>query len=164
MESFTSTPANHVLDAGLGYLTQNFSWNAEDGRFPLTLHSEVFQNEWLGPLNNSAHYEYDGEIVISVLSIPQLSVIVHCKCKQGHATHNLSIRLENASGIVLTWPGVTRLFARIRIMEATTAEQLKYMVVDDIESGHSKSDVEHPDTNQTFRPWSDEEDSETDTA
>ena len=85
-------------------------------------------------------------------------------CKQGDPSHPLDISLESTANIVLIWPGVTRVFARVRIMEATTAEELKYMVIDDIESRHGTSDVEHPESNQSFRPWSDEEDSETDAA
>ncbi len=147
----------------LRYLTQDFSWNAEDGRFPLALHTDIFPLELLSPLNQSAQYEYDGPTVIAILSIPQFSVLVHCKCKQGDPSQPLDISLENTAKIVLIWPGVTRVFARVRIMEATTAEELKYMVIDDIESRHGTSDVEQPESNQSFRPWSDEEDSETDT-
>jgi hypothetical protein len=48
-------------------------------------------------------------------------------------------------------------------MESTNLDSMMIMLQDDIESGHSRSDVENPETNQSFRPWSDEEISETDT-
>ena len=48
-------------------------------------------------------------------------------------------------------------------MQSITQDSMLNMLRDDIESGHSRSDVENPETNQSFRPWSDEEDSETDT-
>jgi hypothetical protein len=148
----------------LGYLSQDFSWNAQDGRFPLTLHSDIFPLELLSALNQSAQYEYYGKTVIAILSVPQISALFHCECKQGEPAHNLDMSLESTAEIVLIWPGVTRIFARVRIMKATTAEELKHMVIDDIESRHGTSDVELLESNQSFRPWSDEEDSETDTA
>ena len=66
---------------------------------------------------------------------------------------------RNRTSLRIFWDGVTRIFARIRIMQAPL-EGLRDMLTDDIENGHSVSDVEDPDQNQSFRPWSDEEDSE----
>ena len=69
------------------YLTQDFSWNAGDGQYDLTLHSDVFPQNWICPLMQSVRYEKDGgEVMVATFCIPQISMILHCKCKQGSPT------------------------------------------------------------------------------
>ncbi len=62
------------------------------------------------------------------------------------------------------WPGVTRAFVRLRIMATTAPDTMIAMLRDEIDGGHSKSDVENFETNQSFCPWSDEEDSGAETS
>jgi hypothetical protein len=145
------------------YLAQDFAWNAEDGHFLLTLHSDSLPHEFLLALNQTVEYECVQGITTATFHLPQFSAVVHCKCKQGHPTGNLAANFEVGNRLTVHWPGATRIFARVRIMDAATPDNMISMLLDDIESGHSRSDVESPETNQSFRPWSDEEDSETDT-
>jgi hypothetical protein len=145
------------------YLTQDFSWNAEDGHFVFTLHSDILPHDWLMQLNQTVGYECVEDSTTAKFHLPQISVIVHCRCKQGLPTGNLFASFESGNRLTVYWPGITRIFVRVRIMETATLDNIISMLQDDIESGHSKSDVEDPETNQSFRPWSDEEDSEPDT-
>ena len=144
------------------YLTQDFSLNAHDGQYDLKLHSDILQH-LVGPLMASVRYEKDSEKIIAIFCIPQISMILHCKYKQGHPTSDLEIGIKEAARIQIHWPGVSRIFVRVRIMEFTAIETMLSMLRDDIESGHSKSDTECPEANQSSRPWSDEDDSETET-
>ena len=145
------------------YLTQDFSWNAEDSIFALELHSDVLPHDSFHPLNQSVRYERDGTAVISIFSLPQITAIIHCKYKRGNPIGDIAIRFESGDHLSVHWPGVSRAFVRVRIMATTSPDNMISMLRDDIESGHSTSDVEHPETNQSFRPWSDEEDSEAET-
>ena len=92
-----------------------------------------------------------------------ISVVIHCTCKQGQTTDEMEARFDSQTALHIAWQGATRIFVRIRIMEATL-QGLMRMLVDDIESGHSVSDVEEPERNHCSRPWSDDEDSELDTS
>ena len=152
-----------MAEESLAYLTQDLSWNAEDNTFDLELHSDVLPSDTIHPLNQSVRYERDGDAVVSIFFLPQFTAIVHCKCKQGHPTGDITTRFESGDHLSVHWPGVTRAFIRVRIMATTAPDNMIAMLRDDIEGGHSTSDVEHPESNQSFRPWSDEEDSETDT-
>ena len=145
------------------YLAQDFAWNAEDSHFILSLHSDTLPHDWLLPLNQTVAYVCVEGIATATFQLPHISALVHCKCKQGHPTGDISASFESGNRLTVHWPGVTRIFARVRIMQSITQDSMLNMLRDDIESGHSRSDVESPETNQSFRPWSDEEDSETDT-
>ncbi len=146
------------------YLTQDFAWNADDGQYDLTMHSDMLPLHLAAPLMQSLRYEQDGEnVMVAILSIPQITMILHCKCKQGSPAGELVVAIETAARIKLHWPGVSRVFVRVRIMESTAAETMLLMLLDDVEGGHSKSDTESPDVNQSSRPWSDQEDSDTET-
>ncbi len=147
----------------IAYLTQDLSWNAEDHIFSLDLHSDVLPHDSVHPLNQSVRYESDGDAVMSIFSLPQISAIIHFRCKRGNPTGDIAARFESGDHLSVHWPGVTRAFVRVRIMAATAPDTMIAMLRDDIEGGHSTSDVEHPETNQSFRPWSDEEDSGADT-
>ena len=142
------------------YLTQDFSWNAHDDRFLLTLHSEILPSDLVQQLNQSVQYEDIRNGTIAIFQHQQLSAIVFCRCKAGHPTGGLAARFEDASRLLLTWPGVLRAFVRVRIMESTTAENMTVMLLDDLEGGHSLSDVDDPEQDQSFRPWSDDEESD----
>ena len=147
-----------------GYLTQDFAWNADNGQFDLALHSDMLPLHLAAPLMQSLRYEQNGEnIMVAILSIPQITMILHCKCKKGSPEGGLVVAIETAARIKLHWPGVSRVFVRVRIMESTAAETMLMMLQDDIEGGHSKSDTESPEANQSSRPWSDEEDSDNET-
>jgi hypothetical protein len=152
-----------MSEEDLTYLTQDLSWNSEDSLFVLELHSNVLPHDSVQTLNQSVRYEHDGDAVISIFFLPQITAIVHCKCKQGRPTADLAVAFDRGDRLSVHWPGVTRTFVRIRIMATTSPNTMIAMLRDDIESMHSMSDVEHPETNQSFRPWSDEEDSEADT-
>jgi hypothetical protein len=115
------------------YLTQDFSWNADDGHYDLVLHSEVLLQQLIGPLMQSARYEKDGDkVMVAIFCIPQISMILHCKCKQGSPTGSLDIIIKEARRIDLIWPGVSRIFVRVRIMESTTTETMLNMLRDPI--------------------------------
>ena len=92
-----------------------------------------------------------------------MSGLVHCRCMQGSPVQRVRVEFENGTQLIVHWPGVTRIFARVRIIESTEPDNMMAMLRDDIEGGHSVSDVENPEENQSRRPWSDEEDSETET-
>ena len=94
----------------------------------------------------------------------QISVLVHLKCKQGNPVQSVSARFESSTRLSVLWPGVTRIFARVRIIETTNPDDMMAMLRDDIEGGHSVSDVENPEENQSRRPWSDDETSDADSA
>jgi hypothetical protein len=152
------------MEEDLTYLTQDFSWNSEDNIFSLELHSNVLHTNFIQTLNQSVRYEdEDGNAVIAIFSIPQITAIVHCKCKQGCPTSEVAATFASGDRLTLHWPGVTRAFVRVRIMATTATDTMIAMLRDDIQGMHSLSDVEHPETNQSSQPWSDEEDSEADT-
>jgi hypothetical protein len=145
------------------YLTQDFCWNAHDSRFELQLHSNVFFPDAIDALGE-ARYDLDGEAKWAIFHGPQMSAIVHCTCKEGNPNQQITVQFESETSLCIRWPGVTRIFARVRIMESSdNDDNMVAMLQDDIEGGHSVSDVENPHQNQSRRPWSDEEDSETDT-
>ena len=145
------------------YLTQDFSWNADDSRFILTMHSGILPLDLIPELNQAVRYEEVQNGTLAIFQHPRISALVLCRCKAGHPTEGIAARFEDATRLLLTWPGVLRAFVRVRIMETTTPENMMDMLRDDIEGRYSLSDVENADQNQSFRPWSDEEDSETET-
>ena len=149
-----------MFEESLAYLTQDLSWNAEDSIFALELHSAVLLPDSVESLNQTVKYENDGDAVISIFCIPQITALIHCKCKRGTPTGDVVVRFEDSNHIAVHWPGVTRVFVRVRIMATTPPDNMITMLLDDIEGGHSTSDVDQPEKNQSFRPWSDDEDSE----
>lgn len=142
------------------YLTQDFCWNASDGNFVLSLHADVFTP---ADVPSDIQYQRDANAEIAIFQSPYKSAIVHCRCKQGNATQDLRVRFESATRLSLSWPGVTRIFARVRIMDPTDTDSIISILRGEVEGGFSPSDVEHPDENQSHRPWSDQDDSETET-
>ena len=111
---------------------------------------------------------YAGENIISLSCIssrlrlkPNLQAIVLCTCKQGLPTGDTAASLT-AETALSYWPGVTGTFAH---HGDNQSEIMMDVLRDDIESGHSKSDVENPETNLrlSFCLWSDREDLETQT-
>ncbi len=75
----------------------------------------------------------------------------------------MSAEFESPTRLSVRWPGVTRIFARVRIAAPTDTESMTSQLRSDIEEGYSVSDIEKPDENQSRRPLSDGEDSETET-
>jgi hypothetical protein len=142
------------------YLAQDFSWNDDTCVFELNFHSDMIPAAILGPTNSSIRFEPFNNGVIAIFQQPQLSAVVHCRCKVGHPVGELGVRFESGTRLVVHWPGVTRIFARVRIMELAP-ENLIDSLQDCILSGHSVSDVDNPEQNSSFRPWSDDEDSDT---
>ena len=145
------------------YLSQDISWNG-NGEYHLTLDASFLSEEIAIGLNE--HWEYVSAETMSVATAQHsnISTIIHCSCKQGSPADSMRLRICSGGVVHITWPGVTRIFVRIRIMEAIPLQTMRNILIDDIESGHSVSDVEAPDANQSFRPWSDQDDSETVTA
>ncbi len=90
--------------------------------------------------------------MVAILSVPQVSIVLHCKCKLGCPTGELKVDIEPAARIKVHWPGVSRIFVRVQIMESTPTETMLHMLQDDIESGHSKSDTDRPEANQSTLP------------
>ena len=146
------------------YLAQDISLNG-DSHFHLLLHSCLMQDEVIHDL--SARITYDRTDLVTTakafLETPQLSTIIHCTCKLGIPNGDLEVRFLAGDNIHVHWNGVRRIFVRVRMIESTTLAVLTAMLQDDIDSGHSISDIENPEQNQSFRPWSDQDDSETDT-
>ena len=145
------------------YLTQDFSWNAVDSRFILPLHSDVFSPASVPESFADVQYQSDGNAEVAIFQSPQMSALAHFKCKQGSPLQQIRVKFEGGTRLSVQWAGVTRIFARVRIMESTDPDNMLAMLRDDIEGEHSLSDVENPEENQSRRPWSDEEDSETET-
>lgn len=152
-----------MTDRDFRYLTQDFSWNSIDSRFILPLHSDVFFPDSVPESFSDVKYEHDGDAEIAIFQDPQISALIYVKSKQGSPLQDVKVRFENGSRLSVHWPGVTRIFARVRILESTDPDNMIVMLRDDIEGGYSMSDVETPEENQSRRPWSDEEDSETNT-
>jgi hypothetical protein len=141
------------------YVAQDFSWNSRDGNFRLNLCQNIFNGHAISEVNQHLLLNVAGANAMASLQTPQLSVIIHCKCKKGKPTRNFSVRFHDGIHLTVQWEGVTRLFARVRIMESVTMEGLRNILADDIENRHSISDVdEDADDNHCFRPWSDDED------
>ena len=152
-----------IMSDPMEYLTQDMSWNSNDGNFVLELHYNVIPEAIIDPLNQSMIYEVIERGMVATSQNTERALIIHCRCKQGCPTGDFEAKFCNSKICVVRWPGVTRIFVRIRVMESTTTDTLMDILTDDIEGGHSVSDVENPDVNQSFRPWSDQDDSETDT-
>ncbi len=146
--------------SSIEYLAQDFSWNQENSVFTLNLHSELISATMLDPMNGSIRYEPYCNGVLAIFQQPQLSAVVHCRCKMGEPVGDLVVRFEGGATLLVQWPGVTRIFVRVRIM-GVAPENLIEMLRDCIFSGHSVSDSENPDQNQSFRPWSEDENSDT---
>ena len=148
------------------YLAQDNMSNAAD-LFAVTLQSGILQPEIVPEINSSLRYETVGNGVAALCHnasrAPDVAVLIHCTCKLGEVRGDLEVMFDSATNIRISWPGVSRVFTRIRIMESTTVDVLMDMLQDDIRSRHSVSDVENPETDQSFRPWSDQDDSETET-
>ena len=152
------------------YLAEDFLCNGEN-EFNATLHTDLLDSEIFTEINESFRIETDDFGVFAMAQTanrdPAIAVVVHCKCKMGDGgvepERAIDIRFSSGTRLHVTWPGVRRLFVRVRIMETATPAVLMDMVHDDIQSGHSVSDVENPETDQSVRPWSDGDDSETDT-
>ena len=148
------------------YLAQDIVCNGKN-QFNVILQSNMLPAEIIQEINDSMRIEvFETGVIARTQNIniePSIAVLVYCKCKLGAPEDNLRVQFENATSLQISWPGVTRVFVRVRMMETTTLEILTKMLLDDIRSQHSVSDVENPEIDQSFRPWSDEDDSETDT-
>ena len=151
-------------DGSQRYLAQDNIWNG-NGEFTLVVDLNFVASGDLHDLNKNMQYErVSNEITGTTrISTPEISAIIHCKCKKGIPSDNVQIIFSNCNTLHVIWPGVTRIFVCIRIMEAICPNVLYNMLMDDLDSGHSLSDVEMPERNQSYRPWSDDDDSETDT-
>ena len=145
------------------YLAQDFSWNSRDSDFILPLHYSAFRPGSIENINRKVQYQKDGDSWIAIFQHQSLSALVHCKCKKGTPTQDLAVRFESETSVRVQWPDVTRLFARVRLMDTDDLDNFQNMLQDDIEGGYSLSDVDRPEENQSRRPWSDEDDSETET-
>lgn len=145
-----------MSDEDFRCLTQDFCWNAHDSRFVLPLHSDVFYANAI-----EVKHELDGDARLAIFQGPELSAVVYCTYKEGIPSKQFTARFESATSLYIDWPGVTRIFARVRIIESTENANMVAILHDDIEGGHS--DVEDPHLDQSRNPWSDQEDSETDT-
>jgi hypothetical protein len=139
------------------YLAEDLSWNDESSMFALNLHSDVIPAELIDSLNESIRYELFNNGVIAVFQQPQLSAIIYCRCKVGDPVGELAVRFDSGARLEVQWPGVNRIFVRVRIMDLTLPETMIEMLQDCIRNGHSMSDVEEPERNQSFRPWSESE-------
>ena len=148
------------------YLAQDILCNGQD-QFNMMLQSDMLPAQIVQDVNDSMRIEVvETGVLASTQNVdvePSVAVLVHCKCKLGEPSDSLRVHFENSTSLQILWPGVRRIFVRVRIMETTTVEILTDMLLDDIRSRHSISDVENPDIDQSFRPWSDQDDSETDT-
>jgi hypothetical protein len=149
------------LGATFEYLAQDFSWNNANGAFVLNLHSEVIPAAMIDTINASIRYEPFSNGVLAIFQQLELSAVVHCRCKLGDPVGDPTVRFEGGTRLAVHWPGVARIFVRVRIMDLATPANLMDSLQDCILSGHSVSDVEDPDQNQSFRPWSEDEDSDT---
>ena len=139
------------------YLAQDFSWNSRDNFFQLLLHQNILATEVLDAINQSFGYNVRGNLAEASTEIANFSIIVLCRCKKGRPEGIFSVRLERGDKILVEWPGVSRMFVRVRIMESVSLNGLKSMLIDDMESQYSVSDSEIAEENQSFRPWSDDE-------
>jgi hypothetical protein len=148
------------------YLAQDNLSNAA-GNFTITLQSCLLRQDWVSDINQGLNNERIGAGVAAVyqntITDSGYAVIIHCTCKLGIPQGDLTLHFESVTNLRISWPGVSRIFIRTRIMENTTLDVLMDMLRDDIRSRHSVSDVENPEMDQSFRPWSDQDDSETDT-
>jgi hypothetical protein len=140
------------------YIAQDFVCNA-DGEFDLTLYMAILSDDVIQHLNSQLQYgETQNSVTVSAHH-PDFSLITHFKVKGGSPTDGMTMFINSGTLLHISWPGVTRMFARIRIMENTSLEILSDMLADDIQNGNSISDVDEPERNQSFRPWSDDEES-----
>ena len=148
------------------YLAQDFLCNGLD-QFIITVQSRILPIEAITDVNASLRYEsFDNGVLATARienSSPAIAVVIHFKPKIGEASENIDAIFLDQNRFQIAWKGIRRLFVRVRIMETTTVEALTQMLRDDIQSGHSISDIEDPDIDHSFRPWSDQDDSETDT-
>jgi hypothetical protein len=153
-----------MLAPDFRYIAQDTNLNGS-GYFLLSLHWDILSSTNLHTFNLSVRYEdFEGGIAAKYyVSSPQLAAIIHCKSKIGSPQILPKLRFLYGGRMEVSWPQVSRIFVRIRIMEYTSLEVLSSILLDDIQSGHSLSDIDEPERNQTIRPWSDEEDSESET-
>jgi hypothetical protein len=151
------------MDMPQRYLAQDFSWTSHCSRFRLTLHSNLVSSDSFVEFNKSVHYEPAWNGILAIFQVPQFSALVFCRSKDGQPTALVDVQFESSMHLTVIWPGVSRAFFRVRIIEDMAGESVATLLSDDIESGHSLSDVENPEQNQSFRPWSDDDVSETDT-
>ena len=128
------------------YLAQDNMSNAAD-LFAVTLQSGILQPEIIPEINSSLRYEAVGNGVAALCHnasrAPDVAVLIHCTCKLGEVRGDLEVMFDSATNIRISWPGVSRVFTRIRIMESATVDVLMDMLQDDIRSRHSVSDVEN---------------------
>ena len=154
------------MNATTMYLAQDNLSNTAD-IFAVTMQSFILHQDWIAEINENLRYERIGGGVAALYqntaTDPGYAVLVHCTCKLGIPQGDPTVAFESVTSLRISWPGVRRIFIRTRIMENTTLDILMDMSRDDIGSRHSVSDVENPETDQSFRPWSDQDDSETDT-
>ena len=155
--------SSEMTEESFHYLTQDFCWNASDNYFVLNLHTNVFSPHDIEPLLDHIEYRQDGDAEIAIFHNSDKSVVIHCKCKGGIPLQRISVDVESQTRLSVRWPGVTRIFARVRIVGPTDPDTMISMLRDDIDGGYSVSDVDNPEENQSHRPFSDGEDSETDT-
>jgi hypothetical protein len=153
-----------MLDPNIRYIAQDNNWNGS-GLFVFDLMSGILDGYDTELINLNITYDsIEGGVAGKFhLQSPDLSAVIHCRCKSGVPSSILNIRFNTSRRFEINWPGVLRIFVRIRIMESTSIDTLSNMLLDDLCSGHSVSDIDDPDIDQSFRPWSDDEDSETET-
>ncbi len=148
------------------YVAQDVHCNGMD-QFVISLHSNILPPDSIAAINDSLTYETISTGVVAAAqettTTPSIAALVHCTCKHGEPEDSINVSFQGGTSLLISWTGARRIFVRVRIMELTTVNVLMDMLRDDIQSGHSVSDVENPDSNQSFRPWSDQDDSETDT-
>ena len=138
------------------YLAQDNMSNAAD-LFAVTLQSGILQPEIIPEINSSLRYEAVGNGVAALCHnasrAPDVAVLIHCTCKLGEVRGDLEVMFDSATNILISesWPGVSRVFTRIRIMESTTVDVLMNMLQDDIRSRDSVRDVENPRGGQDGR-------------
>jgi hypothetical protein len=153
-----------MTEPNIRYVAQDKNLNGR-GLYSFDLPSDLLDTCDIYDINTNITYEDIEGGVTGKFSIhsPDLSAIIHCKCKTGTPTSCLTLRFLSNRQVEVSWSGVTRIFIRIRIIESTPTQTLINMLLDDLRSGYSLSDVEDPDIDQSFRPWSDDDDSENDT-
>jgi hypothetical protein len=142
------------------YITQDMNWNSVNSVFDLVLHTQILSDSNVNDINRLFSFESSGNAEIGTAQTADKCVIVHCKCKEGLPTDRIDLRFDSGTALRVAWPGVTRVYVRIRIMSSTSLPTMMDMLEDDIENRYSVSDVEYPEQNQSFRPWSDDDDSE----
>ena len=146
------------------YLAQDFLLNGND-HFKITLHSSIIPKDSVGDLNASMTYETFREGVLATAKVHLNDVVhpilIYIKCKIGSvSTYFPYIEFIDGSCIQLAWAGAKRVFLRIRYVESALIDDVKTMLLDDLSNRYSVSDVENSDYDQSFRPWSDEDNSE----